>query len=244
MDNSPPRTPFSTASCCRPIRPVSTLPTSRWWTVLAFTRRSNSRTGDFSTSTGTCSGWARSARILNLEFPASLEEIGEWCRKRQARRPVSGCCASFPRQRRRPRAAMWSVHETAAEAGSALFDPGVWLVSGEGSRSGRWRNRPTAWHRPFKAQRSGAYEGLIVDRHGHVTEGSTCNLLAISDGVLLRPLEGNRVGRCHGKHHGRVGRGGPASPCSGRLCRWLAGKLGRVIHHQHQPPHHARAPDR
>ncbi|MCS6845804.1 MAG: aminotransferase class IV, partial [Caldilineales bacterium] len=45
----------------------------------------------------------------------------------------------------------------------------------------------------FKAHAAGAHEGLIVDRHGHVTEGSTSNLLVVRDGALVRPLPGTAL---------------------------------------------------
>jgi branched-chain amino acid aminotransferase len=44
-----------------------------------------------------------------------------------------------------------------------------------------------------KAHAAGAHEGLIVDRYGHITEGSTSNLLAVRGGALLRPLPGTAL---------------------------------------------------
>ena len=138
-----------------------------------------------------------SARILNLEFPASLEEIGEWCRK------LAGTSSGFGLLRivsygsdgvHGPQCGLYMKPQP--KLAPALFDPGVWLVSSEGERIwplAKSTNCLAQALARFKAQRAGAYEGLIVDRHGHVTEGSTCNLLAVRDGVLLRPLEGTAL---------------------------------------------------
>jgi branched-subunit amino acid aminotransferase/4-amino-4-deoxychorismate lyase len=37
------------------------------------------------------------------------------------------------------------------------------------------------------AQAAGAHDALLVDRDGHVTEGSNCNAFIVQDGVLIAP---------------------------------------------------------
>lgn len=138
-----------------------------------------------------------SARILKLELPASLEEIGKWCRS------LADTSTGFGLLRivsygsdgvHGPQCGIYMKQQPAL-AGE-LFDPGVWLVSSEGERIwplAKSTNCLAQALARFKAQQMGAYEGLIVDRHGHITEGSTCNLLVVRDGVLLRPLEGSAL---------------------------------------------------
>lgn len=138
-----------------------------------------------------------SAGILGLDLPAALEEIGDWCRQLAATSSGFGLlrivaygsdgvhgpqCAVYMKPQ--PALADW------------LFDPGVWLVSSAGERTwplAKSTNCLAQALARFKAQRLGAYEGLIVDRRGHITEGSTCNLLVVRDGTLLRPLEGTAL---------------------------------------------------
>ncbi len=41
-----------------------------------------------------------------------------------------------------------------------------------------------------KAESLGMHDALLVNRHGHVTEGSNCNVLAVVDGTLVAPPYG------------------------------------------------------
>ncbi len=138
-----------------------------------------------------------SARILNLELPASLEEIGEWCRRLADTSSGFGLLRIVAYGSDGVHGPQCSVYmKPQPHLADALFDPGVWLVTSEGERIwplAKSTNCLAQALARFKAQSQGAYEGLIVDRHGHITEGSTCNLLAVRDGVLLRPLEGTAL---------------------------------------------------
>ena len=76
-----------------------------------------------------------SARILDLELPASLEEIGEWCRK------LADSSSGFGLLRivaygsdgvHGPECAIYMKPQP--QLAAALFDPGVWLVTSEGER--------------------------------------------------------------------------------------------------------------
>lgn len=140
----------------------------------------------------------QSARILALELPAPVEEIGAWVRRLAATMqtncgllrivvyggdgvhgPVCGLYAK-PCPQHKP-----TMHEQ-----------GVAVVTSEGERFrplAKSNNCLAQAMARFKAQAAGAHEGLIVDRHGHVTEGSTSNLLAVRSGFLLRPLPGSAL---------------------------------------------------
>jgi branched-subunit amino acid aminotransferase/4-amino-4-deoxychorismate lyase len=77
-----------------------------------------------------------------------------------------------------------------------MHEQGVAVVTSEGERFrplAKSNNCLAQAMARFKAQAAGAHEGLIVDRHGHVTEGSTSNLLAVRSGFLLRPLPGSAL---------------------------------------------------
>ena len=74
-----------------------------------------------------------SARILNLDLPASLEEIGDWCRQ------LAGTSTGFGLLRivaygsdgvHGPQCGIYMKPQP--KLAGALFDPGVWLVSKRG----------------------------------------------------------------------------------------------------------------
>lgn len=135
-----------------------------------------------------------SARILGLDLPAALEEIGGWCRKLAATSSGFGLLrivAYGSDGVHGPQCAVYMKPQPLLA--DTLFDPGVWLVTSDGERIwplAKSTNCLAQALARFKAQGQGAYEGLIVDRHGHITEGSTCNLLVVRAGVLLRPQAG------------------------------------------------------
>jgi branched-subunit amino acid aminotransferase/4-amino-4-deoxychorismate lyase len=139
-----------------------------------------------------------SARILGLDLPASLADIGDW-----ARRLVStldtGCgllrivsyggdgvhgpvCGLYVKP--------CPVHRLES------YEQGVAVATSVGERFhplAKSTNCLAQAMARFHAQRQGAHEGLIVDRHGHVTEGSTSSLLVVRAGELLRPLAGTAL---------------------------------------------------
>ncbi len=141
---------------------------------------------------------AQSARLLALELPAPVAEIAAWAR-RLVETMQSDCgllrIVAYGSD---------GVHEPMAglyvkpcpQHQPAVFEQGVAAATSEGERF-----RPLAKSTSclaqamarFKAQAAGAHEGLIVDRHGHITEGSTSNLLAVRGGALLRPLAGTAL---------------------------------------------------
>lgn len=138
-----------------------------------------------------------SARILGLDLPAPLEEIGLWCDRLVATSSGNGLLRMVAYGSDGVHGPQCGVYmKPQPRLADALFDPGVWLVASEGERLlplAKSTNCLAQALARFKAQRMGAHEGLIVDRRGHITEGSTCNLLVVRDGVLLRPLEGTAL---------------------------------------------------
>ena len=139
----------------------------------------------------------QSAEIIGLDLPASLDDIGQWARKLVAtssgfgllRIVAYGTDGVHP-----PVCGLYMKPQPRLPA--EHLEQGVHVVTSEGERF-----RPLAKSTSclaqamarFKAQRLGAHEGLIVDRFGHITEGSTSNFLAACAGELLRPLPGTAL---------------------------------------------------
>jgi branched-chain amino acid aminotransferase len=140
----------------------------------------------------------QSAEILALDLPAPLEEIGQWARRLAA--TMQTPCGLL----RLVAYGSDGVHgpvcglyiKPCPQHLPAIFQQGVAAVTSEGERFrplAKSTNCLAQAMARFKAQAAGAHEGLIVDRQGHITEGSTSNLLVVTRGVLLRPLAGSAL---------------------------------------------------
>jgi branched-subunit amino acid aminotransferase/4-amino-4-deoxychorismate lyase len=138
-----------------------------------------------------------SAEILSLDLPASLDEIAGWARQLVAtssgfgllRIVAYGSDGVHP-----PVCGLYMKPQPHVPA--EYYAQGVVVATSEGERYrplAKSTNCLAQAMARFKAQRLGGYEGLIVDRHGHVTEGSTSNLLVVRDDELLRPLPGTAL---------------------------------------------------
>lgn len=140
----------------------------------------------------------QSARLLGMSLPAAVQEIGGWARQLAA--TLEAPCGllrivAFGSDGVHPAVVGLYVKPCPRNA-PGMYAEGVAVVTSEGERF-----RPLAKSTNclaqalarFKAHAAGAHEGLIVDRHGHVTEGSTSNLLVVRDGSLLRPLPGTAL---------------------------------------------------
>ncbi len=140
----------------------------------------------------------QSAEILALDLPASLEEIAHWVRRLAATMQTN--CGLL----RIVAYGSDGVHgpvcglyvKPCPQHQPAVFEQGVAAVTSEGERFQPLAKSTNCLAQALarsKAHAAGAHEGLIVDRHGHITEGSTSNLLAVRGGVLLRPLAGTAL---------------------------------------------------
>jgi branched-subunit amino acid aminotransferase/4-amino-4-deoxychorismate lyase len=139
----------------------------------------------------------QSAEILDLALSASLGEIGHWARQLVATSSGYGLL----------RIVAYGSDSTHPPVCGLYMKPqphlppefvaqGIHVVASEGERFrplAKSTNCLAQAMARFKAQRRGAHEGLIVDRFGHITEGSTSNLLAVRNGELLRPLPGTAL---------------------------------------------------
>lgn len=148
-------------------------------------------------------GWhlrrlGESAAILGFDLPAALEEIGQWGRLLMARATAGngllrivayGGDGSYP-------ATCGLYARPLIHWPAESYQQGVRVTIHEGERFlplAKSTNCLAQAQARRKARQVGAYDGLIVDRHGHITEGSNCNLLAIREGRLLRPLAGTAL---------------------------------------------------
>ena len=140
----------------------------------------------------------QSAEILALDLPAPLEEIGHWARRLAA--TMQTACGLL----RIVAYGSDGVHgpvcglyvKPCPQHQPAVFEQGVAAVTSEGERFQPLAKSTNCLAQALarsKAHAAGAHEGLIVDRHGHITEGSTSNLLAVRGGALLRPLAGTAL---------------------------------------------------
>ena len=140
----------------------------------------------------------QSAEVLGLDLPATLEEIGQWARQLLAtarggngllRIVAYGGDGSHP-----PVCGLYVRPHPDNPA--VFYEQGVAVVTSEGERFrplAKSTNCLAQAMARLRAKRLGAHEGLIVNRHGHVTEGSTSNILAVRAGVLLRPPAGSAL---------------------------------------------------
>lgn len=140
----------------------------------------------------------RSAGLLSLELPAPISEIGNWARRLAATMQTEcGLLRIVAYGGDGVHGSVCGLYvKPCPQHKPAMREQGVHVVSSEGERFrplAKSNNCLAQAMARFKAQAAGAHEGLIVDRHGHVTEGSTSNVLPVRGGALLRPLPGTAL---------------------------------------------------
>ncbi len=133
---------------------------------------------------------AASAAAIDLALPGDGDDIAYWTREVVA---VNGCRDALIRifalgaaADNGPEIFIWP--ETPRALPEALFQQGVGAVTYSGERAlpqAKSLNTLVNHLARMNAQKAGEHEGLLVDRHGCVTEGSTSNLFVVLDGVLL-----------------------------------------------------------
>jgi len=133
---------------------------------------------------------AESAAAIELELPADLSKIASWTHEAVA---ANGCqdalirlFALGPTVHADPEVFIWP--ETPRTFASEMFELGVGAVSYHGERAlphAKSLNTLVNHMARVRALQAGEHEGLLVDRHGCVTEGSWSNLFVVQNGVLL-----------------------------------------------------------
>lgn len=140
----------------------------------------------------------QSAALLGLDLPAAVEEIGAWARRLAATMQTEcgllRIVAFGGDGVHGPQCGLY-VKPCPPHRGD-MYEQGVAVVTSEGERFrplAKSTNCLAQAMARFKAQAAAAHEGVIVNHHGHVTEGSTSNILVVREGGLLRPLTGTAL---------------------------------------------------
>ncbi len=133
---------------------------------------------------------ADSAAAIELALPAGLDTIARWTQEAIA---ANGCrdalirmFALGPAPGHAPEIFIWP--ETPRAFPPEMYQQGVGAVTFHGERAlphAKSLNTLVNHLARMNAQKAGEHEGLLVDRHHCVTEGSTSNLFIVQGGVLL-----------------------------------------------------------
>ena len=137
---------------------------------------------------------ADSAAAIDLELPAGLDTIARWTQEAIA---ANGCrdalirmFALGPTPGHAPEIFIWP--ETPRAFPPEMYQQGVGAVTFRGERAlphAKSLNTLVNHLARMSALKAGEHEGLLVDRHRCVTEGSTSNLFVVQDGVLVTAPE-------------------------------------------------------
>lgn len=133
---------------------------------------------------------AESAATIDLALPADLATIGRWTHQVVA---ANGCqdgimrlFALGPSPDNGPQVFIWP--EPPRALSPHIYTEGVGAVTYQGERAlpqAKSLNTLVNHMAKTRALQAGEHEGLLVDRHGCVTEGSSSNLFVVEDGTLL-----------------------------------------------------------
>lgn len=137
---------------------------------------------------------AASAAAIDLALPGDGDDIAYWTREVVA---VNGCRDALIRifalgaaADNGPEIFIWP--ETPRALPEALFQQGVGAVTYSGERAlpqAKSLNTLVSHLAKARALRAGEHEGVLVDRYGYVTEGSSSNMFVVRGGVLLTAPE-------------------------------------------------------
>lgn len=137
---------------------------------------------------------ADSAAAIDLELPASLDTIARWTQEAIAandcRDALIRMFALGPTPGHAPEIFIWP--ETPRALPPEMYQQGVGAITFQGERAlphAKSLNTLVNHLARMSALKAGEHEGLLVDRHRCVTEGSTSNLFVVQDGVLLTAPE-------------------------------------------------------
>jgi branched-chain amino acid aminotransferase len=133
---------------------------------------------------------ADSAGAIELALPADLGTISRWTREAIA---ANGCrdalirmFALGPTPGNAPEIFIWP--EAPRALPPEMYEQGVGAITYQGERAlphAKSLNTLVNHLARMHAQKVGEHEGLLVNRHLCVTEGSTSNLFVVQDGVLV-----------------------------------------------------------
>lgn len=133
---------------------------------------------------------ADSANAIDLQLPAGLDTIARWTRDtveaNQCQEAMLRLFALGPSADNGPQAFIWP--EPPRTFPPQMFEMGVGAVTYRGERAlphAKSLNTLVNHMAKTRALRAGEHEGILVDRNGCATEGSSSNLFVLQDGTLL-----------------------------------------------------------
>jgi len=154
----------------------------------------------------------KSAELYYLELPYSQEEIGEATRELVRRNGLGSCYIRPLAYRGYGNLGLYAT-DAPVDVIVAAFPWGVYLGE-EGSKHGI-RAKVSSWRAlsgdsliphskaagqylnsvlaKTEAQKAGYEEAILLDQHGHVSEGSGENVFVIRDGTLITPGHTNAI---------------------------------------------------
>lgn len=137
---------------------------------------------------------AESAAAIDLTLPADLPTIARWTHEtitaNSGQDAIIRLFALGPSRQNGPEVFIWP--EPPRSFPPELFEQGVGAVIYRGERAlphAKSLNTLVNHMAKERALRAGEHEGVLVDRHGCVTEGSSSNLFVVREGVLLTAPE-------------------------------------------------------
>ncbi len=133
---------------------------------------------------------AGSAAAIDLALPADLATIGHWTHQVVAANGYQDAIlrlfALGPSPDNGPQVFIWP--EPPRALSPHVYIDGVGAVTYQGERAlpqAKSLNTLVNHMAKMRALQAGEHEGLLVDRHGCVTEGSSSNFFVVQDGHLL-----------------------------------------------------------
>ncbi|NUQ38262.1 MAG: aminotransferase class IV [Caldilineales bacterium] len=144
-----------------------------------------------------------SAAGAQLHLDVDIASLARWCAQLLAANAPEGLVRVLAVDLGQPAADLflYQMHYTAP--GPQAYEQGVAVILYAGERSlpqVKSFNTLTPGLARKAADAAGVHDALLVDREGHITEGTNCNLFAVAGGALLAPpvgavLEGTVMAR-------------------------------------------------
>lgn len=137
---------------------------------------------------------AESAAAIDLDLPADLPTIARWTQQviaaNQCQEAIVRLFALGATAHNGPEAFIWP--ESPRAFAPDMFERGVGATTYHGERAlpqAKSLNTLVNHMAKARAMKAGEHEGLLVNRNGCVTEGSSSNLFVVQDGALVTAPE-------------------------------------------------------
>ena len=131
-----------------------------------------------------------SAAGAQLVLAADLDTLSQWCHELAAANGPEGLVRVIAADLGNPQAEVFLYQMTASAPSPAEYEVGVPVVIYHGERAlpaVKSFNTLVPGLARKSAVAAGAHDALLVDRDGHITEGTNCNVFAVIGKVLMAP---------------------------------------------------------